>query len=210
MVNLNFYAKQALQVTPQLVLDKLLTHNLNLNLPEFYIQHVSSFKYHLFKNMLCLDIFSEVQEYSVIIQNDIKFVECYKTLVDCLFDFGQYAKSDSLTTEKPHGPFAKLLDNCRMGTSQTKNLKTYQPLLNDNSRLQYWVGDGTYSAACFPGNLLIFFIDLDHNAELLKIIANPSSYLAPYRPKVKVSMDDEYMFGLWKKSVVYEYLKPLY
>ena len=39
-----------------------------------------------------------------------KFAECYKTLVDCFFDVGQFQNRDNVRTEKPFGPFAKLLD----------------------------------------------------------------------------------------------------
>lgn len=130
-------------------------------LDEFYISHVSAINYHMYKYVLCLDVYTESQEYSVLIKNDLKFVECYKTLVDCLLDFGQYASMDTETSEKPHGPFKKALDECTMGTSTTKTLKNWKPLLNDATRKQYWSGDGTYGSACFPGNLMVYIIDLD-------------------------------------------------
>jgi hypothetical protein len=66
--------------------------------------------------MLCLDIYSEIQEYSVIILNNLKLVECYKTLVDCIFDWGQFAKFDTVNSEKPESPFTKLLDKCQLGS----------------------------------------------------------------------------------------------
>lgn len=48
---------------PIIHLDKLFEHSMSFDLDEFYIRHVSSVRYHTYKNMLCLDIFSEIQEY---------------------------------------------------------------------------------------------------------------------------------------------------
>lgn len=98
---------------------------MSFTLNEFYIQWSSAINYHIYKTMLCLDVKSEIQEYSVVIQNNIKFIECFKVLVDCLFDFGQFAVFDQLATTKPYGPFSKVLDSCRLGSSQTKVIKNY-------------------------------------------------------------------------------------
>jgi hypothetical protein len=89
---------------------------MNLDLDEFAIKWTSDMNYHLYKNMLCLDVKTEIEEYSVLILNNLRFVECYKTLVDCFFDWGQFAKDDTSTTEKPLGPFTKLLDKCSLGS----------------------------------------------------------------------------------------------
>lgn len=116
-LSLNFYSKQSLRFDPIIKLDKLFEQQMSLNLNEFYIQHASAINYHIYKTMLCLDVKSEIQEYQVIIQNNIKFIECIKVLVDCLFDFGQFAVTDTLKTTKPYGPFSKVLDECKLGTS---------------------------------------------------------------------------------------------
>ena len=211
-IDLKFYSKQSLQLDPIIHLDKLMEQEMTFDLDEFYIQHVSSFKYHIFKTMLCMDVFTETQEYTIRIENNMKFVECFKVLVDCLFDFGQFAVDDSLTTTKPYGPFAKVLDDCYLGSSQTKTIKEYKPLLNDNTRTQYWVGDGSYDTACWPGNLLILFIDLDHNL---------ATYSLPFKlgakgpqtheiPTDRWNDKEELLAGLWNKAVVYEYVRPAY
>ena len=194
---------------------------MTFDLDEFFVQHVSSLRYHIYKTMLCLDVFSEIQEYQILISNNIKFIECFKVLVDCLLDFGQFAVGDSLATTKPYGPFAKVLDECQLGSSQTKTIKQYRPLLNDATRTQYWVGDGTYDTACYPGNVLIYLIDLDHNFATSSLPFNSNIFkLSSIGPQGRKSSShevpsdrwtkEEFLGSLWKKAVVYEYIKPAY
>jgi len=90
---------------------------------EFAAKFTTAFKYNIWMNMLCLDISTSVDEYKFLIDMSVKFIECYKTLVDCFFDFGQSSKSDSITSEKPYSPFAKLLDKCSMSSTQTVTIK---------------------------------------------------------------------------------------
>lgn len=122
-------------------------------------------------------------------------VECYKTLIDCFFDFGQWATTDTITTEKPFSPYTKFIDKCTLGTSQPWYVKQYKPILNDPTRIQYWVGSGKYDEACFPGNILIWLVDLDH---IIKT-ATPGP-----QPK-KLDKD-----VIESKSYLYNYLKPFY
>ena len=61
------------------------------------------------------------------------------------------------------------------------------------------MGSGDYDDACFPGNILIGLIDWDHNIEL--------AALAP-GPRVKSVEEEEADF--WKKSVIMNYVKPIY
>lgn len=120
-------------------------------------------------------------------------VDCYKILVGYLFDFGQYSilSSDTINTEKPYGPFAKLLDKCQLGNSQSWASKTYKPFskgLNPASAAaitkftqQYWVGDGEWNTGgCFPGNILVWLIDLDRWRQNNYPVVNPQ---AGYIPK---------------------------
>lgn len=103
-----------------------------------------------------------------------RFVECYKTLVDCFFDFGQFATSDTRISEKPFSPFAKLLDSCDLSTTQTVTVKNYKPLENDSTTTNlYLVGSGAYDETCFPGNILIPLIDYDHTVALAATAPGP-------------------------------------
>lgn len=99
-------------MVPTIRIDYLFEQSMQLVLDEFYIRHVTSFKFHQFKNMLCLDVFTEIQEYQLLILNNLRIIECYKTLVDCIFDFGQFAAKDTQDSEKSISPFTKLIDQC--------------------------------------------------------------------------------------------------
>jgi len=74
--------------------------------------------------------------------------------------------------------------------------------MNDETRIQYWVGDGTYGPACFPGNLLIYLIDIDHNTAVFGG-SIPGLAVASENP-------EEHLKNLWRKTVAYEYIKPYY
>lgn len=65
-----------------------------MELDEFEIKQVQSFNYEFFSNMLCLDIYTEIEEYQVTVTQDMSLVECYKNIVDCFWDFGQFASDD--------------------------------------------------------------------------------------------------------------------
>ena len=160
------YSKQSLHLNPVFKIDRLIDNQLNAKMDEFFIRARTAFKYNLWMNMLCLDVSFETQAYAILIDMSTRFVECYKTLVDCFFDFGQFAKADTITSEKPFSPYAKLLDKCDLSTSQTVTIKNYTPLASDPTATQYLVGSGNYDEACFPGNVLIWLIDYDHNVAL--------------------------------------------
>lgn len=122
-------------------------------------------------------------------------VQCFKTLIDCFFDFGQFGSADNASTRKPFSPFAKMLDSCSLSSAQTVTVKSFEPMLNNPTQTTYWVGSGNYDDACFPGNILIWLIDWDHN--------HPKAA----GPQV-MSWNDDTEF--WKKTVVLGYFKPVY
>ena len=87
-------------------------------------------------NMLCFDVYTEIEEYQFKIDMTLQMIECFKTVVDCFFDFGQYSSGDTSTnTKKPYSPFAKILDSCSLSSTQTVEVKNYQPLHNDPTRI---------------------------------------------------------------------------
>ena len=196
----NVYSKQSLHLQPQFKIDRLVDNSMNWKMDEFYIQAQTAFKYNIWMNMLCLDVSFQTQAYEILIDMSTRFVECYKTVVDCFFDFGQFAKADTITSEKPFSPYAKLLDKCTLSTQQTVTVKNYKPLTNDPTATQFLVGSGNYDEACFPGNVLIYLIDYDH---LIALAAK-----AAPGPQVMSIEDQETDF--WKKTVLISYIKPLY
>jgi len=111
-IDLNIFSKQSLQLDPIITIDKLFEQSMTIDMDEFQVRHVTSLKYHMFEHMLCLDIFSEIQEYQILILNKLRLVECYKTLVDCIYDWGQFATEDNPLSEKPLSPFSKIIDKC--------------------------------------------------------------------------------------------------
>lgn len=52
---------------PVFRLDKLIDHQMKFDLDEFYVKHVTAIKYNMFSTMLCLDIYTEIQEYQFVV-----------------------------------------------------------------------------------------------------------------------------------------------
>lgn len=98
-------------------------------MPEKSFKIATSVGYEYFSHLLCVDIYSQLDEITITLNQQVSFINCYKILVGYLFDFGQYSilSSDTINTEKPYGPFAKLLDKCALGISQSWASKTYKP-----------------------------------------------------------------------------------
>jgi len=139
---------------------------MNFKLDEFYMRLNTSLKYHTWLNMLCIDIALETEPYKIAIDMSSKFAECYKTLINCFFDWGQFAKGDNINSNKPFSPYEKLIDDCTLSSTQQLSVKTYEPLKTDSTATTWFVGSGQYDNACFPGNILIALIDFDHNLEM--------------------------------------------
>ena len=136
---------------------------MNFEVDEFAAKFTTAFKYNIWKNMLCFDVSTSTDEYNLLIDMSLRLIQCSKTLIESFLDFGQWSKTDNYKTQKPFSPFAKLLDSCNLSVSQTVTVKNYKPLTGDTTRTQYWVGSGNYDDSCFPGNILIWLIDYDHN-----------------------------------------------
>lgn len=78
------------------------------------------------------------------------------------------------------------------------DVKEFKPLENDSiTRATYFVGSGNYDDSCFPGNILIPIIDLDHNLALAA------------RAGVQVQQRKPEDLEGWKRTL-YLYLEPLY
>ena len=173
-VKLSYYAKGMFNLRPRIQLDKLLSFEQTMNMNEKALRLSSRVGYEYFTHMLCIDIWTELDEIVIDLNQKVQMISCYKNIIGYLFDFGQYAitESDTINTQKPYGPFAKLLDKCSLGNSQSWASKTYKPFSKGTKpslasaltvvTQQYWVGDGSWnSGGCFPGNVLVWLIDLD-------------------------------------------------
>jgi len=84
-------------------------------------------------------------------------------------DFGQYAPFDNNSDSKqyrPYGPYAKLLEECKLNGGGLWEVKNYKPLYQNPLQKTYFVGTGNFDYGCFPGNVLLWLIDFDHNLTL--------------------------------------------
>ena len=91
-------------------------------------------------------------------------------MIGYLLDFGQYAPFDntsSSSTYKPYGPYAKLLEKCSLNGGNSWTVKDYKPLLNNPLQKTLFVGTGDFDYGCFPGNVMLWLIDFDHNMTLM-------------------------------------------
>lgn len=116
-VKISYYAKGMFDLQPNFRLDKLFTFKQTLRMPEKYFRVSTRVGYEYFSHLLCIDIWSELEEIVIEINQQLQFINCYKVLVGYIFDFGQYSilSGDTFATEKPYGPYSKLLDKCQLG-----------------------------------------------------------------------------------------------
>lgn len=107
----------------------------------------------------------------------LRFVECSKSLIDCIWDFGQWAEDDTSNSKKPFSPFGKFFDKCGLVHDASMTLKNIKPFdkveyqikdesVNDagtyiNTKTQWmrlvrWIGSGSTipDEYCFPGNIV--------------------------------------------------------
>mmetsp|Transcript_7634 Transcript_7634/g.11848 ORF Transcript_7634/g.11848 Transcript_7634/m.11848 type:complete len:171 (-) Transcript_7634:35-547(-) len=91
------------------------------------------------------------------------FLECYKILIECLNDCGQFSEDDTSTTEKPISPFAKIFDQCELSNDASFVLKEFDifTMFPDFLHTIKWLGQGptaytqsSYYPDCFPGNIV--------------------------------------------------------
>jgi len=94
--------------------------------------------YNMYTNDLCFDIYTEIDPVTISLDMEAAFIECEKTLVDCIDDFGQNSKYDRDYTTKPLGPFAKFLDKCELGHDENYALKIWKPF----DTIQYYETNG--------------------------------------------------------------------
>ena len=72
--------------------------NLDITLPEVKAKHDTKIYYDYYTNDLCIDVYTEFEDIILSLDMTLAFVECYKVLIDCLNDFGQFYSSDSYTS----------------------------------------------------------------------------------------------------------------
>jgi len=61
---------------------------MTIELEETELSHTTSVKYWSYENDLCIDIYSSITDFMVIVDITTAFVECSKNLIDTFDDFG--------------------------------------------------------------------------------------------------------------------------
>lgn len=91
--------------------------------------------------MLCFDLYTKIDDFNLITSMQGRFLECKKNLV--------FINSPNY------------LDQCNLSDTVAVQLKKYEPLSNDKTKLVYFVGSGNFDDGCFPGNIFMYIIDAD-------------------------------------------------
>ena len=100
---------------------------MEINIADFEVRHVSGILYNSYTNDMCMNIFSEIEDIVINVYQYLQLVECSKTLIDSLTDFGQYPKLDTSKSKKPYSVFSKYFDSCNLLNDATLTLKKYKP-----------------------------------------------------------------------------------
>ena len=138
---LNFYSKQDINLKPVFRLNRLYENQMTFDLSEFSMKVATALKFHRYKNMLCLDLYSSIDDFTLLVDVTQKFIECSKDIV---------------MMNKPNW-----LDQCQLSQTATVQVRKYEPLANDQTKTIYFVGSGNYDDGCFPGNIFMYLIDAD-------------------------------------------------
>jgi hypothetical protein len=131
-------------------MNRLFDTNMVLEFEEFKMFHKTQFAFYTYTNELCIDIFSEIDNFQIKSTLELKFIQCFKKLIDCFDDFGQFYMNDYPTSQKPISPYAKLFDECSLGVDEPVTLKEWKPLeyvsvdgtTKEYQRTVRWVGSG--------------------------------------------------------------------
>jgi hypothetical protein len=121
------YFKYDITSTISFVLNRLFKTEFNLEVEETEVTQTTGFKYYIYENDLCLNIKSQITDFEYVTQITTAYVECYKNHIDAFDNFGQFAKSDTASSQKPFSPFSKFFDQCALSSPTTVTVKSLQP-----------------------------------------------------------------------------------
>lgn len=191
-IDLTYYLKTGFNIQPSLRINRLISQSLEIDIADFEVRHVSGILYNSQTNDMCMNVFSEIQDIVINVYQYLQLVECTKTLIDCLTDFGQYPKDDTDKSKKPFSVFSKYFDSCNLLNDATLTLKKYKPFdkitwteqkTKDDLgvplplpvtvtksyellRKIQWIGGGTNlpDPYCFPGNFIKWIVSWEKKA----------------------------------------------
>ena len=110
-LRLDILSQQELKLQPILNFPRFLLNQYDLTIDEFKLQYSVQAKYYYLYptqgNMLCINLFLNIEEMLPKFQQILKFQECYTTLVKCLYDWSQFTGTD-----------AKIFDSCEQSSKE--------------------------------------------------------------------------------------------
>jgi len=89
---------------------------------------------------ICFNTGYEIEAILVTANTAMKFYDCYRAIINTLFDYTQYNTVD----------FLNFFDKCSYSDPETITIREWDLISAD--KIKYFTGDGT-EANCFPGNL---------------------------------------------------------
>ena len=129
MLSFSAYSSQEWQPEIKLSIDKLYENQMEITLEQFELKYVWQADWNRYNNYLCIENFFEVEDFSVNVDVTQRFGECYKVLIDCILDFGQFPEGDRTEKglDKPFSPFAQFFDECELSSLRSFQISEWQP-----------------------------------------------------------------------------------
>lgn len=123
----------------------MMHHEVTVELDEFMANLFGEFIY--YENYyLCFNFGYQIETVLLTFYNLIYFQDCYKTMIQSLFDWSNWDTIFDSETD-----YWGLLDYCEDSEDEDVTVYDYNPIESDEEK--FWLGDGTYNGDCFPGNL---------------------------------------------------------
>lgn len=124
-LGIDYYLKADLLAKFSIVLNRLFSQELEIELPTTELKQTFSATYWTYENDLCLDISSSITDFIFDVATTLRLVQCEKNMIDSFDDFGQFAQWDNENAKKPYSPFAKFFDKCDLSTVSSVTVKEY-------------------------------------------------------------------------------------
>ena len=104
-------SEQELKLQPIINFPRFILNQYDLEVEEFKVQYSIQMKYYYLwptrGDMMCFNLFFDVEEIPLKFQQILKFQDCYVTLIKCLYDWSQFTGED-----------AKFFDKCEQSSKE--------------------------------------------------------------------------------------------
>ena len=154
--NLDFkvYSEQAFGATVWIFLNKLLELDVEFELEDFDLGITVSFKYWRASKRSCFRLFTDIDNFLMILNMKMRFPQCYKDILSSFWCFDNWTGID-----------AKIIDKCELSSYEQIEILKYEIQQDDSKK--YWVGsDEDKSDGCWP-NFTAFSVGDSMAADML-------------------------------------------